>query len=146
LAVAVDVLGRHAHTLDVALHLGDEAALVHTDGDLHARHLHLEVAEVDGDLQAGPFLRRAGRQRDRRDSQQEDRVPPLRHGQWPPTVVPPMTISLLVPGRVPTYVAAPAPTAAAPTSVQNHHFWYQRCGSRRSSIGIATCNRKGNVG
>ena len=54
-AVAVEVLGGDADAHAVVPHLEGEAAMVRADRDLHLRRL--EVATVDGDLQAGPFLR-----------------------------------------------------------------------------------------
>src|SRR5262245_25556277 len=75
------------------------------------------------------------------DEQAADRGP---RGHW---FVAPGITSPASPGRVAAYVAAPAPTTAAPTSVQTHHFSYQRGGSRRRAAGgAATCNRNGSAG
>ena len=122
-AVAVEVLGGHADAHAVVPHLEGEAAMVHADRDLHLRRL--EVATVDGDLQARALP----------SSCSPPTAPPapesppaqrFRAGceacSWRPDRHPEITSSLLGLGLVSMYVTAPAPTATAPTAVQNHHF------------------------
>ena len=73
-AVAVEVLGGDADAHAVVRHLEDEAAMVRADRDLHLRRL--EVAAIDGDLQARSFLRRAARDgADQRRRPQKDSAP-----------------------------------------------------------------------